>query len=171
MCHTSAYFVRCSTCKQDIDHKLVVDSKCKNKIHGRINCSIIYPVNMNVEWVDYTHCLPCYAKRDMLDTRMQATIDADAQEAIDNPHKSDSTSTMIGNQLQNDIDSVVEMEKPERIANWLEGHPDLLLEEVYDHDEDLVVEGEIVPIVRGRGRGRGGRGRGRGARGRGRGRN
>ncbi|KAI6755462.1 hypothetical protein HG531_004568 [Fusarium graminearum] len=129
MCHTSAYFVRCSTCKQDLDHKLVVDAKCKNKIHGRINCSIIYPVNMNVEWVDMTHCLVCYAKRDMLNTRMQATVDADAQEAIDNPTKSDSTDIMIGNQLQNDIDSVIEMEKPERIANWLQGHPDLLLDE------------------------------------------
>ncbi|GKU07246.1 hypothetical protein FLAG1_10601 [Fusarium langsethiae] len=162
MCRTSAYFVRCNTCKEDIDHHLEVDSPCKNKIRGLPYCSQILPVNMgNVEWVDMSHCLPCTAKRDMLDSRIQATIDQEAKEKLEQPEeKSDSDDELIMKQLIADVNGLMNQEKRGRVNNWLEELPNVRVGETFD-------EGESERPIRAE-RGRGGRGPGRG-RGRGRG--
>ncbi|KAH6979030.1 hypothetical protein EDB82DRAFT_558628 [Fusarium venenatum] len=164
MCKTSAYFTRCETCKQDIDHCLKVDQNCKNKNRGLPYCSIIYPVNMNIDWVDWTHCLPCTIKRGMLDDRIQATIDQEAKEMAEQPPpKTESDDTLIMKQLIDDIDNRVNMEKHGRVENWLDGHPNVKAGEWFDEVEEDVIE-EETGSDRGRGRSRG-RARGRGRRG------
>ncbi|CEI39722.1 hypothetical protein FVEN_g2003 [Fusarium venenatum] len=143
MCKTSAYFTRCETCKQDIDHCLKVDQNCKNKNRGLPYCSIIYPVNMNIDW---------------------ATIDQEAKEMAEQPPpKTESDDTLIMKQLVDDIDNRVNMEKHGRVENWLDGHPNVKAGEWFDEVEEDVIE-EETGSDRGRGRSRG-RARGRGRRG------
>ncbi|RGP80306.1 hypothetical protein FLONG3_1607 [Fusarium longipes] len=142
MCWTSAYYVRCETCKEDLDSRLEVDEMCRNKRKGMTPCTYIYPVKVNVEWVDLTHCLMCTAKKDILETMekeakereykdKQLEEDAKHQEAKlasssepeeeKQPSGEESDDALIWKQLINDENHQMEVEKRGRMDEWLQG--------------------------------------------------
>jgi hypothetical protein len=95
---------------------------CRNKLKGLIQCSYIYPVKVNVEWVDLTNCLMCFAKRDMLETRMKKTKEREGKEKQERgEEEEESDDALIRKQLIDDENHQMEAEKRERVEEWLQG--------------------------------------------------
>ncbi|KAL4728283.1 hypothetical protein ACLX1H_005025 [Fusarium chlamydosporum] len=127
MCWTSAYYIRCKACKQDLDHRLEVDDMCSGKRKGRNVCTYIYPVKVNVQWLDWDNCLVCTAKKDLMMTLMQEIQDREEQQRKEQEAKEqqqdeeDSEDELIRKQLVNDEEQQMHAEKHGRIEEWLEG--------------------------------------------------